>query len=240
MGIIPYQYFTFGEKSSADFGVWISGTGTYDAPARDVDMISVPGRNGDLTFDNGRFSNIVVTYPAFISKRFRTRIDDFRAWLCAHHSYVRLEDTYHPDEYRMALYKSGLSVDVMGRMSAGNFDIAFECKPQRFLKEGEVALPAFTAAGKIYNPTLYAAGPLVRCYGTAGTVTINGTPVRVTGCTAYCDIDCDLMEVYEGTNSRNGTTTLSNGIFPVLDPGENNISFSGWSRVEVTPRWWTI
>lgn len=32
MGVIPYQYFVFGGKSSADFGVWISGTGTYNAP----------------------------------------------------------------------------------------------------------------------------------------------------------------------------------------------------------------
>lgn len=239
MGVIPYQYFVFGGKSSADFGVWISGTGTYDAPARDIEMVSVPGRNGDLTFDNGRFSNIVVKYPAFITKWFRTRIDDFRAYMCAHHSYVRLEDTYHPEEYRLALYKSGLSVDVAGRMSAGSFDIEFECKPQRFLKAGDEPLP-FGAAGTIYNPTLYPARPLVRCYGTSGTVTVNGTPVSVTGCSEYADIDCDLMEVYEGSTNRNGTTTLVNGAFPVLDPEENDVSFTGWSRVEVTPRWWTI
>ena len=239
MGVIPYQYFIFGDKSSADFGVWISGTGTYDAPTRDIEMVPIPGRNGDLTFDNGRFSNIVVTYPAFISRKFRTRIDDFRAWLCANHSYVRLEDTYHPEEYRMALYKSGLSVDVAGRMSAGSFDIAFECKPQRYLKAGDEPI-SFTAAGMIYNPTLYQARPLLRCYGTSGTVTVNGTPVSVTGCSAYADIDCDLMEAYEGSTNRNGTTTLVNGEFPVLDPGENSVSFTGWSRVEVTPRWWTI
>ena len=239
MGMTAYQYLIFDGRSSADFGVWISGTGTFNAPERDIEMISVPGRNGDLSFDNGRFSNIAVTYPAFISKRFKTRIDDFRAWLCSHHAYARLEDTYHPDEYRLALYKDGLSVETFGRNSSGQFDITFTCKPQRFLKSGEI--PAvYTASGRIYNPTLYPARPLVRCYGKSGTVTVNGTPVRVTGCSAYADIDCDLMEVYEGANSRNSTTTLVNGAFPELDPGENAVSFSGWSRVEITPRWWSI
>ena len=73
-----------------------------------------------------------------------------------------------------------------------------------------------------------------------GTVTVNGTPVTVTGCKTFADIDCELMEVYEGTASRNGTTTLVNGAFPELDPGENAVSFTGWSRVEITPRWWSI
>ena len=64
-----------------------------------------------------------------------------------------------------------------------------------------------------------------------------------------------LIEVFEDTQkfytevpalasalaaSRNGTTTLVNGAFPELDPGENAVSFSGWSRVEIIPRWWTI
>lgn len=239
MGMIPYQFFTFDGKSSGDFGVWISGTGTFNAPTRDIDMISVPGRNGDLTFDNGRFANITVKYPAFISRRFKPRVDDFRAWLCSHYAYARLEDTYHPDEFRLALYKDGLSVETFGRNTSGQFDITFTCKPQRFLKSGEQAV-SYMTSGTIYNPTFYQARPLVRCYGTSGTVTVNGTPVKVTGCAAYADIDCELMEVYEGTASRNGMTTLTNGEFPVLDPGENAISFSGWSKVEIIPRWWQI
>ena len=53
MGLkIPYNYITYSGKSSADYGVWVSGGGTFDAPSRDVQTVSVPGRNGDLTFDN--------------------------------------------------------------------------------------------------------------------------------------------------------------------------------------------
>lgn len=239
MGVTPFHFLTFDNKSSGEFGVWISGSGTFNAPARDVSMVSVPGRNGDLTFDNGRFQNITVTYPAFISRRFQPRVDDFRAWICSRKGYCRLEDTYHPDEYRLAIYKSGLNVTPTAYNYAGRFDLAFDCKPQRFLKKG--ALPiTFTAAGTIRNRMLYEARPLVRCYGTSGTVTINGVKISVTGLSAYVDLDCDLMEAYEGSTSRNGTTTLNNGKFPVLAPGDNAVAFTGFSSVVITPRWWTI
>lgn len=239
MGLNVYEYLTFDGVSTAAYGVWISGGGTFDAPARDIETISVPGRNGDLYHDNGRYRNITVSYPAFISSRFQPRMDDFRAWLCSHIGYFRLEDTYHPDEYRMAMFKGSVSVSTVPRNIAGRFTLSFDCKPQRWLKSGEKAIE-YTASGKIYNPTHYDAKPLIHCVGTSGTVTINGTAVTVTGCTAYVDIDCEEMECTEGTASRNGTTTLVNGAFPVIAPGENNLSFSGFSRVAITPRFYTI
>lgn len=235
----PFEYLTFNGKNSADFGVWISGGGTYNAPARDVEMVSVPGRNGDISYDNGRFQNVALTYPAFISRRFQNRIDSFRSWLCSHIGYKRLEDTYHPEEYRLAMYKSGLEVATTPRNLAGSFDLVFECKPQRFLKSGETPT-VFSAAGVIYNPTDYPAKPLIRCYGASGTVTIGGISVAVTGSTAYADIDCELMEVYEGSSSLNNSTTLANGEFPVIEPGEVEVSFTGFSSIEITPNWYII
>ena len=62
----------------------------------------------------------------------------------------------------------------------------------------------------------------------------------MTGSTAYADIDCELMEVYEGSSSLNNSTTLTNGEFPVIDPGEAAVSFTGFSAIEITPNWYTI
>ena len=36
MGVMPFEYLTFAGKNLAEFGVWIRGSGTFDAPARDV------------------------------------------------------------------------------------------------------------------------------------------------------------------------------------------------------------
>ena len=102
------NFFTFDGQSSADFGVYISGGGTYNAPERDVTTYSVPGRNGDLIVDNGRFSNITVSYEAFIVRDFSKNAERLRLWLKSKHGYKRLEDSYHTDFFRMAYLSSTL------------------------------------------------------------------------------------------------------------------------------------
>lgn len=232
------NYFVFDGKSSADYDAWIASSNAFDGAEHDEEVIEIPGRNGALVFSNGRWKNFVAAVDCYISHDMRTNVDGLRAFLSSKYGYCRYEEAIKPDEFRLARFLGPFSLSASDRVGAA-FTLSFDMKPQRFLKSGEI--PAvYTASGRIYNPTLYPARPLVRCYGSSGTVTVNGTPVKVTGCSAYADIDCDLMEVYEGATSRNGTTTLVNGAFPELDPGENAVSFSGWSRVEITPRWWSI
>ena len=135
------NYFTFGQFDSRDFGVYITGTGTYNAPARMYDAISVPGRNGDLLIDNGKFENIRITYPAFIAgDDFNSNLEAFRSALLSVSGYARLADTYHPNEYRMAYFGNDIVVDARTQHDAGEFDITFTCKPQRFLTSGENAI----------------------------------------------------------------------------------------------------
>lgn len=127
---------------SEDIGVYIAGDGVYNAPERDYEMVSIPGRNGNLAIDHGRYENITVTYPAFIwantQEEFREKVAKVRAKLMSKIGYKRLEDTYHPDEYRMAIYMSGLEVEPIFYNRAGRFELSFDCKPQRFLNIGEL------------------------------------------------------------------------------------------------------
>lgn len=229
------HYFIFNGKSSADFGVWISGSGTFDAPARDITTETVPGRNGLVTFDNGRFENTELTYPAFISRRFQPRVDGFRAWLLSQRGYLRLEDTYHPDEYRLAMYRGGFSVNVATRNLAGTFDITFNCKPQRFLKSGEPFIDCASGA-VLNNPTWYDALPLIVCSGN-GTITINGTTMTISNNTGQIYIDCDIQDAYLGSVNKNNMITPD---FFKLVPGDNEITYDGVTDVQIMPRWWTI
>lgn len=68
MAIIPtgaiYKTLNFDGQSSGTYGVYITGDAVFNAPERDVEMITIPGRNGALALDNGRFENISVTYPS--------------------------------------------------------------------------------------------------------------------------------------------------------------------------------
>ena len=129
--------FIFGNVNSKDYGVWLTGSGTFSAPERDVEMVPVPGRNGDLIIDNGRWNNVEVTYPANIPNHFNDKFPAFRAAMCRQRGYQRLEDTYHKDEYRLAAFVDGLEPDMIPLNKGGEFDIVFNCKPQRFLKAGD-------------------------------------------------------------------------------------------------------
>ena len=75
-------------------GVLISGEGTFDSPERIYEMVEVPGRNGAVAIDQGRFSNIEITYPAAIwadtQAAFRSKLAAFRSAMASRIGYKRL------------------------------------------------------------------------------------------------------------------------------------------------------
>lgn len=166
----------FGGVDSSDYGIYITGEGVYNAPERAVEFVSVPGRDGDIAIDQGRFSNIQITYPSGTfgktQEEFREAVSAFRNAILSLRGYQRLEDTYHPDEYRMAVYTAGLEVSPAHYGTAGEFGITFECKPQRWLNCGDYPSPV--QSGQIVeNPTLFESKPVLLSQG-YGMINFNG------------------------------------------------------------------
>lgn len=184
MGINPtqsnFKSFTFDGVNSRQYGVYITGAGVFNAPERNVEMIDIAGRNGAFVLDKGNFLNIEVTYPASIAcdneADFAKAVSDLRNLLCSKVGYVRLEDDYNPNEYRLAIYKSGLEVSH-DFLIAGEFDLVFECKPQRYLKSGETAI-SVTSGDTITNPTRFDAKPMLEATG-YGEIDINGQSIAI-------------------------------------------------------------
>ena len=233
------NFFIFDGQSSADFGIYISGSGTYNAPERDIEVFSIPGRNGDLIVDNGRFKNIPVKYPCFITKEFPIKAERIRLWLNQNQGYRKLEDTYSNDFYRMAYIKNELKFTTRPLNTSAEFDIEFICKPQRFLKTGDSPILLTTTGAQIYNPYMPSA-PKITIYGTGnGSITINQINVTITDISDYIVLDCDLQNAYKGTQNQN--LNIKAPVFPVLNSGENIIGWSGGiTSVEIIPRWWTV
>ena len=217
MAITPtgaiYKTLTFDGKSSADYGVYITGQAVFNAPEREVEMITIPGRNGTFALDKGRFENVTVTYPAGIfadtDADFSEAISDFRNWLCSRQGYVRLEDDYNPNEYRLAVYKSGLEVEL-AQLKAGEFNIVFDCKPQRFLTSGETAI-AVDSGDTINNPTPFEASPLLEAWGN-GSIAFNGHSISIE--------DVLLGKVILANATGETTTTIINFSTASLNTGD--------------------
>ena len=179
-----YKGFIFDGIDSKGFGVYITGSAVYNAPEREIEAIEIPGRNGAYMLDRGRFHNVTVTYPAgmFASdgEDFADGIRKLRNALASRRGYCRLIDEYNPLEYRMAVYRGGLEVEptaINGDNKAAQFEIQFDCKPQRFRIDGEQPVK-MTDGGVIDNPTLFEAKPLLKADG-YGEIGINGETVRI-------------------------------------------------------------
>lgn len=235
------NYFTIGGNDSRDYGVYISGEGVFNAPNREIAFISVPGRDGDIIGMETRLMNGVLTYKnAFIYADFSNQIAAFRAMLMETNGYRRLIDTYNPNIYRMAAYAGGMDVAPTKKLDAGMFDITFNVKPQRYLISGDT-VSVFTASGNINNPTLFPSKPLIRVYGN-GVLGVGAFSVTIINNAGnYIDIDSESGIASRDAENMNSSITLSGFDFPTLESGDNGISLgTGITRVEITPRWWSV
>lgn len=233
------DFFIFGGVNSLDYGVLLDGSGTTTAPERDVMTVTIPGRSGDLLVDAGRWKNTTVSYPCTIAREFEGRFAAFKQALLAEGGYKRLEDTLHPDEYRLAYLAGPLEPETIPYNRAGTFALDFGCKPQRFLKSGEDVLTV-ASGGKLYNPTGCAALPLILLTLTADAkLNVGGVQMSVAGYTGPMWIDCDLQDAYYNNTNLNKYLTAPE--FPVLGAGATQVSWSGGiAKCEVMPRWWRL
>lgn len=122
--------------------MFVLGKGVFGAPSRDVTQIHVPGRNGDILIDNGGWNNVDVTYSSCcILSNFRENAAKLRSYLMANPGYHELTDPYNPDEVRYAEFRGPFTPEVFTAKgnNAGMFDLTFNCKPQRFLRESMIA-----------------------------------------------------------------------------------------------------
>lgn len=231
------------------YGLYISGAGTFGAPEKDVPTYTVPGRNGLVLGSTSRLQNIQVTYPAFICSNFAQNMMDLRSFLLSRNGYVKITDDYDTTHYRKGFFNAGIEPEMTQMLDAGQFNLVFNCLPQRWLLTGDTEQ---TNPASLTNATRFDAKPLVRIYG-YGTLSIGSVDFVIAQHTeSYVDVDCETMQVYCGdTNmaayadfqaTENGQTVY-NVDPPVLAANATTtITKSGATitSYKITPRWWEV
>lgn len=226
----------FNGVNLADYGVeQVDSIDAWSKPAKKITKVAVPGRNGDLLIDEDAYENVPVPYKCIMPRRFKNRYLALMSMLVAVSGYKRLEFSGDPDVYRMARLETDVQPNISAFLRFGSFTLAFDCKPQRWLKSGEIWVP-FAASGSIFNPTSQKAKPIIRICGT-GSVMIGSKTITVnTAGTAYIDFDCETLNAYEGAYNRNGNISIDFQEMSLF-PGNNGISLNGVT-VAILPRWW--
>lgn len=245
----------FNGISTEDLGLIIQAPPKYTFPAKDLSTSHVPGRNGDIILDNYCYSNVDRTYS--IASVFRPGTDfianseQILKWLTEPSGYCRLEDTYDPTVYRLAMFSSNGSLSNYYD-EATSIDVTFNCKPQRFLKLGEEKIDYSGTDITIRNPTSETALPLITVNGISKTndnaivllTVLNKNDNKVSSSITISKLPDDEKSItfdsedqvvyYKDQNGnkkdRNAYVNFNRTDFPKLRNGETQITIGNYTE----------
>lgn len=247
------NYLIYNGKSTKEFDCYVSGGETFATAQRDYKLIEVPGRNGALVLDYERYKQVSVPYKAFIVNNMKENYKALSNWYASNFGVHRLEDTFHPEYYRMAMFDGQIDPNVFA-LQLSEFSLNFICQPEKWLKTGETSIVVKNGE-YINNPTLFQSKPLIKVVG-SGTLRISNI-VRETGKgiatyeavitdkgQEHLFIDCESGFAYEKFNnyieSRSNCVYFDDFKLPRLEQF-SIISFDDTiTSVEITPRWWEL
>ena len=211
-----------------------------------VRHVSIPGRAGDLTQLEGEdiYNSYIQTVSISVRGAFNVR--NIYKWLRGS-GYVTFSG--EPDRRQEARIIGAITLNRVSRnMDHWAGEVQFYCSPfKELLREPKITLD--TTGATVRNNGDVIALPLwaVTVAGSGGNKSISltaagdGTPeentIAVTGLTGGTAIwiDSQTMEVLNADGSAT-LTQNSVGEFPVLGVGNNTISFTGCSEIEIERR----
>ena len=233
-------------QASSTFSIVVEKAKSLGRPARKIQRYTVPGRNGDIIFQEDAWENYTQQYQVWSGEgTFGSAASDFTdisSWLNGTNGYQELSDDEEPGYFRLAQFNGPLDIaNILTKF--GRATISFDCRPERFLLAGKTT-STYTRSGTITNSTAFTAKPLIKVTGNgnAGTVTVGGVTFSLVLTNEPLIVDCEEMMVKDLSGGlKNSYYSESNHRFPTLLPGTSNISFTGGvTKVEITPRWFVI
>jgi phage-related protein len=220
--------------SSADLGLLVEQMPDVPVGARVYEKLTVAGRDGVLTLDTGRMAEVQL--KCVVNCFGLTDADAARAWLSGHGRLI-LSDC--PDRYYNAWVSAQSSSKRLRAAGGRNYDsvtVTFTAEPYAYdLRASDIDM---TAAGTVVGVGTAFSEPLVRVYSVAdGTLTLGDRSLAFTAPDEYVDIDMAAKLAYKGDAAKSSTITLSQAEWPRLEVGENAVSFTGATRIVISPRW---
>ena len=230
------SYFIWKGIDCRDMGVKLSGPVPIIRPEERVQHVEIPGRSGDMTELEGEqiYNSYIQTATIMVQGGYRVR--EIYNWLKGS-GYV----TFHgePDRKQAARIVGAITLNKHSR----NLDwwvgeVQFYCQPlKQKLTEDTVTVTSSGTA--VINAGDVESRPKITAKANANsmTITIGGKSLTITGLTSGSEyiIDSEIMEVSNAARTAL-ITKDSIGSFPMLAPGSNTITGSGWSKLVIDRR----
>ena len=230
------SYFIWKGIDCRDKGVKLSGPVPIIRPEERVQHVEIPGRSGDLTELEGEqiYNSYIQTATIMVQGGYRVR--EIYNWLKGA-GYI----TFHgePDRKQMARIVGAITLNKHSR----NLDwwvgeVQFYCQPlKQKLTEDTVTITSSGSAVMNAGDVISRPKITAKASGSSMTITANGKTLTITGLTSGNEyiIDSEIMEVSNAARTAL-ITKDSLGDFPMLNPGSNTITGSGWSKLVIDRR----
>ena len=212
-------------------GILISAMPDIVKPKRREEEITIPGRNGILTIDEGTYEAYTLSMEC--GTRGMARLSEIAAWLDGS---GELTLSTEPDRVYRARISNAISIsDVIYLYTS--FLVQFKVFPFKYSVNRADEAKTLTAPTTIYNQGTVYSEPTITVYGTGNvTLTINGKNYTLSGIDGYVTINSEMQEVYKGNVNKNNSYGAMD--FPRFEVGANAISWTGnVDRVEIEPKW---
>ncbi len=212
-------------------GILISAMPDIVKPGRREEEITIPGRNGVLTIDEGTYE--AYTLSVECGARGTEQVGEIAAWLDGSGDLIFSTE---PDRVYKAKISNAISIsDVIYLYNS--FLVQFKVFPFKYSVNNfgdnfTITTPTFIKnRGAVYSQ------PTMTIYGVGDiTLIINGINYGLVSVEESITIDSEMMEVYRGTVNANNKFSAMD--FPRFEVGENSISWTGnVTKIEVEPKW---
>jgi len=219
----------FKNKNSNDYDLIITNIGRRQRAEEQIDEYEIPYRNGNLTIHSNRFKPYLR--PMEFALKNKDDVPLINAWLVGR---GKLRTSVDKGGYFFASVMSGIGIEKLSRLFDA-FSVTFKVDPFFYLDEGDDTIK-ITAPTTIYNPGTIYAEPYIKIIGNGNVdLIINSKVYEFTGINGYIEVNSELKTVYKDTVNQGDKMT---GDFPVLNVGENIISWSGnVTSIEIIPKW---
>jgi len=199
-----------------DKGIIVEKKPTITKAKKNIDIYTIPGRNGFLSIDNGTYEQFTLSLECHLNPNL-TSIDKIKEFLDGY-------GTLSIDEEReyTAIIDNSISFDQVVRFK--KFLVQFLVNPISEDKE-------YTSFNVTENTTLtindatFNMYPILEITGSGNlTITINNNTFYLKNIDGKCILDCKNKVI---TSNGNNIANKMQYDFPILKPGTNSITYSG-------------
>ena len=224
--------FTWNGTNCRNKGIRLQSMPEIIRPEERVNHVVIPGRSGEMTLTEGDdiFNSYIQTIPLIVDSK--ANVKSVENWLKGD-GYVTF--SCEPEKMQRARIINAVTFKKHSQNSNWwEAEVQFYCDPVKHLvEENDIEL---TESGTAVNNTGDLRGfPLIEITG-SGIVTVasGGRTLTIPECVSGWVIDCENEWILQGDIPQ---VNACSGDFPVFNPGSNVVTFTGATKLTITPRW---